>query len=66
MTKAPPRRKPLSARRSFPAPWFWATKMAMDSQPLMPKAWVKFSTRVAAVKAEMGAVDVRLMPFTAL
>ena len=40
--------------------------MAMDSQPLMPKAWVKFSTRVAAVKAEMGAVEARLMPFTAL
>ena len=45
---------------------FWATKMAMASQPLMPKAWVKFSTRVAAAKAEMGAESTRLMPLTAL
>ena len=37
--------------------------MAMASQPLMPKAWLKFSTRVVAVKAEMAAV---LMPLTAL
>ena len=37
--------------------------MAMDSQPLMPKAWLKFSTRVVAVKAEMAAVP---RPLTAL
>ena len=39
--------------------------MAMDSQPLMPKAWVKFSIRLAAVKAEMGAELVRLILLTA-
>ena len=52
-------RKPRTARRSSPAPRFCATKMAMASQPLMPKAWVKFSIRPAAVKAEMAAVRQR-------
>ena len=60
---AKPWRNPRLARWYCLAPWFWATKIAMASQALMPKAWVKFSTRVVAVKAEMASV---LMPLTAL
>ena len=51
-----PRKKPCRLRLKSPAPLFWAMKMAVASQPLMPKAWMKFYTRVTAVKAEMDAV----------
>ena len=60
-----PARKPPMARFFCPAPWFWAAKMAMVSHPLMPKAWTKFSIRVAAAKAEMGAAPTGSIPFTA-